>query len=202
MHIVNDPLPSNAFLTGLIEEFRQLVSDVQAYADAQASGLSAARQFTQSKAVAREELLRDMAAINRTARSMSQSSPGIEEQFGFDPRLKDQELLTAARNFAAAALPLKAEFVKSGMRPDFLEDLAADTAAFEQALSNRAEQRHTHVGATVTIDDLIERGLKMVRELDPVMRNIFEDNPGKLAAWMSASRVERSPRRSKPAPTA
>ena len=187
---------SNPFVTSLFDELEQLIADLQAQADAQAAGRSASRQFTHSKAAARAELLRDMTAISRTARSI----PGQEEKFRFDANLKDQGLLTAARTFHAESLPLKPEFLKRGLRVDFLEDLAADTAAFEQALSNRAEQTHTHVSATASIDDLIDNGLKRVRELDPIVRNIFEDNPGKLAAWMSASHVERAPRRTAPAP--
>lgn len=191
---------SNPFVTSYFEEIQQLVADIRAHADAQVTGLSSARQFTQSKAAAREEVLRDMAAIRRTARSMSRDFPGLEEKFRFSSELKDQDLLSAARTFAAEALPLKAEFLKRGLRPDFIQDLTADTNAFEQALSSRTEQKHTHVSATATIDDLLERGLKMVRELDPIMRNLFEEKPGKLAAWLSASRVERAPRRTAPAP--
>lgn len=191
---------SRPFVTSYFDEIQQLVADIQAHAGAQVAGRSSARQFTQSKAAAREELLRDLAAVSRTARSMSRDFPGLEEKFRFDPRLKDQELLTAARTLGAEALPLKAEFVKRGLRPDFLEDLTADASAFEQALSSRTGQQRNHVDATATIDDLIERGLKMVRELDPIIRNLFDEKPGKLAAWMSASRVERAPRRTTPAP--
>ncbi|HJQ34203.1 MAG TPA: hypothetical protein VJ866_18640 [Pyrinomonadaceae bacterium] len=191
---------SNNFVKSLFDEFDQLIADIQAQADAQAAGDASSRQFTQSKAAAREELERDLTAIDRTARSMSDDFPGIEEKFRFDPELKDRDLLTFAHNVAAAALPLKAEFLKRGIRVDFLEDLAADTAAFEQALSNRTEQKHVRVGATASIDDLIAAGLKRVRQLDPIMRNVFEDNTAKLAAWLSASRVERAPRRAKPAP--
>jgi len=188
---------TNTYVTGLFDELQSIVTEIQSHAGVQASGRASARQYTQSKAAAREELVRDLAAISRTARSI----PGQEEKFRFDPRSKDQDLLIVARNFAADALPLKADFIKRGIRPDFLEDLAADTAVFEQALSNRAEQTRTHVGATATIDELIESGLKMVHDLDPVMRNIYEDTPGKLAEWLSASHVERAPRRSKPTPT-
>jgi hypothetical protein len=191
---------SNAFVTSLFDEFDSLIADIQAHADAQASGRASSRQYTQSKAASREELLRDLAAVYRTAQSMSEDFPGVEEKFRLDTELKDRELLTFARTVAAEALTLKAEFIKRGIRVDFLEDLAADTAAFEQALSNRTEQTHTHVGATASIDDLIDAGLKRVRQFDPIMRNLFEDNPAKFAAWLSASRVERAPRRTKPAP--
>ncbi|MDQ3820536.1 MAG: hypothetical protein M3362_23035, partial [Acidobacteriota bacterium] len=67
--------------------------------------------------------------------------------------------------------------------------------AFEEALANRAQGRETHVNATATIDDLIERGMRIVRQLDPIMRNLFEESPGKLAAWLSAAHVERAPQR-------
>ncbi len=192
---------SNAFVRSLFDEFDSLIADIQAQADAQAAGRASSRQYTQSKAASREELIRDLTAIYRTARSMSDDFPGVEEKFRVNPELKDRDLLTFARTAAAEALTLKAEFLKRGIRVDFLEDLAADTAAFEQALSNRTEQKHAHVGATASIDDLIDAGLKRVRQLDPIMRNVFEDNTPKLAAWLSASRVERAPRRSKPTPT-
>lgn len=97
--------------------------------------------------------------------------------------------------YAADALAYKAEFIKRGLPATFLDDLNDDIAAFEEALTQRTQGRETHVNATATIDDLIERGMKIVRQLDPIMRNLFEDQPGKLAAWLSASHVERSPRR-------
>ena len=103
----------------------------------------------------------------------------------------------AARAFVAAALPLKAEFVKRGMPADFLDDLEADIAALEEAQTRKIEGRDSHVGATAAIDDEIERGMNAVQELDPAMRNTFAHNAAKLAAWTSASRVERAPRRTK-----
>jgi hypothetical protein len=188
---------SLSYVTSLFDELQGIVTDLQAHAGMQAAGLASAHQSTQNKAAGRAELLRDLSAISRTARSI----PGAEEKFRFSYNLKDQDLLIVARTFQAEALPLKAEFLKRGIRVDFLEDLAADTAAFEQALSNRSEQKRSHVGATASIDDLIEGGMTRVRELDAVMRNLFADDPGKLAAWLSASHVERAPRRAKSTPT-
>jgi hypothetical protein len=188
---------SNPYVLSIFDELRQLVADLQAHADAQAVGLASARQSTQNKTAVREELIRVVTAMSRTARSI----PGQAENFRFDQYHNDQELLTAARTFAARALPVKAEFTKRGMRIDFLEVLQADANALEQALSTRAERTRTHVSATATIDDLIDAGLGRVRELDTIVRNTFEDKPGKLAAWISASHVERAPHRAKPSPT-
>jgi hypothetical protein len=103
--------------------------------------------------------------------------------------------VAAARMYATDALPLKAEFIKRGLPDSFLDDLNDDIEAFEEALTQRTQGRETHVNAMATIDDLIECGMNLVRQLDPIMRNLFEDEPGKFAAWLSASHVERAPRR-------
>jgi cytochrome c553 len=39
--------------------------------------------------------------------------------------------------------------------------------------------------------------METLRELDPIMRNLFEDDPAALAAWLTARRIERAPRRKK-----
>jgi hypothetical protein len=40
-----------------------------------------------------------------------------------------------------------------------------------------------------------------LRITDACMRNLYANNPGKLAAWLSASHVERDPVKAKPVPT-
>jgi hypothetical protein len=34
-----------------------------------------------------------------------------------------------------------------------------------------------------------------VRILDGIVRNVYANNPGKLAAWLSASHVEKAPKK-------
>lgn len=193
-------LAANSFVTSLFNNLAQVITELETHTNAQASGLSSARESSRSKDVARDELERTLQAISRTARSMRLSVPGLEEKFRFTRDLKDQDLLTTARMFATDALPLKAEFVKRGLSPDFLEELDEDIEAFENSLTRRTQVTTTHITATATIDDLIERGMGIVRELDAIMRNLYEGNPGKLAAWLSASRVERAPRRTRQQP--
>jgi hypothetical protein len=188
---------SNPYVTGLFDELGGVVADIQAHVDAQTTARASARQSTLGKSAAREDALDILTAMRRTSRSI----PGQEEKFNFSGVPKDQELLSLARTAAANALPVKAEFTKRGMRIDFLEVLQAAADTIEQSLSERAEQTRNHVNATATIDDLIEAGMKRVRELDTVMRNAFADDPGMLAAWLSASHVERTPRRPAPTPT-
>lgn len=186
---------SNTFIAELFNSLSTIIAALETHTNAQASGLTGVRQGTRSCEATRIELERALRAIARTARSMSVTMPGLEQKFRSPRDLKEQELLATARMFAADALPLKAEFIKRGLPPTFIDDLNDDIKAFEEALASRAQGRETHVNATATIDDLIEQGMKIVRQLDPIMRNLFEESPGKLAAWLSAAHVERATRR-------
>jgi hypothetical protein len=48
------------------------------------------------------------------------------------------------------------------------------------------------------IDDAIARGMVLLRKLDAIMQNKYANNAAVLAEWMSASHVERAPKRSAP----
>src|SRR5205807_8012272 len=156
-------IASYAFVKDLFDSLSTIITELATHAGAQASGLTTAQQGTRSKEAARAELERDLNAITRTARSMSVTMPGLEQKFRSARHLKDQDLLTTARMFAADALPLKAEFIKRGLPTTFLDDLNDDIAAFEETLTQRTQGRETHVNATAMIDDLIERGMQIVR---------------------------------------
>ena len=180
------------------EQFAALdkaLEDLETHTGAQAAGLSAARQGSFGKAAARDELMRDLEAVSRTARPMTANNPGLLQQFRVPHNQTDQEVLAAARAFVDAARPLKAEFVKRGMREDFIEDIEADAQALRDAITHKIESRDSHITATAAIDDLVEDGMVAVRELDAIMRNTLADEPAKLAGWLSASRVKRGARR-------
>lgn len=195
--------PAASFQSELLITLRQIISDLETQASAQASGKGSARQGGQSKEVARQELRASLEAISRTARVMSATIPGLENKFRAPRSVSDQQLLAIARAFAADALPIKAEFIKRGLPASFIEDLNADIAALEEATTHRMQGTQEHITATAAIDELIDRGIQAVRELDAIMRNLLANNPARLAAWMSASHVERPPRRPKqPGPQA
>src|SRR4051812_15526002 len=125
---------------------------------------------------------------------MALSTPGLEDKFRAPRSTSDQALLATARAFAADALPRKAEFIRRGMPDDFLEDLAADIEDFEQSINQMIQKRGGQVAATAAIDDVIERGVNVARELDAIMRNKYADDAATLAAWLSVSRMERRAR--------
>jgi hypothetical protein len=182
-----------------------MLTGLEGYTGAQATGLGAARQSTLKRVAARRELLQLLKAISRTARMMEEIEPTLFRQFRVPRGEGDQAVLAAAASFATAARPLEAEFVRRGLTDNFIEDLETRAAALREAVGLKIESRRSHVTATANIDTLIERGLKAVRQLDSFMRNTYANDPAMLAAWVSASRVERrTPRglsEERPAPT-
>ncbi|MDX6270179.1 MAG: hypothetical protein QOD28_1402 [Acidobacteriota bacterium] len=192
--------PANSFGAEKLAALDAVIKALDKHTSTQVSGRNTAQQGTAGKAAARDELRRDLEAISRTARVMAFDTPGLADKFRLPRDPKDQELLNAARAFAADAQPLATEFVRRGLPADFLSDLDSDIEIFGQAVNRKIEGRATHVAATAAIDDLIDDGMRHLRELDAVVRNIFADDPASLAAWTSASHVERAPRTKHPTP--
>ena len=183
------------------QTFAALASDIEeinTLAAAEVSARGDQRQGTEGRAQARAELRDDLEAIRRTARAMEDELPGITDKFRIPRNNNDNELLSAARAFLAAATPLKARFIAHELPADFLEDLQADIEAFEAATNDQSSGVGNHVAANAAIDSVMARGLERCRKLDAMMRNKYANNPAVLAEWTSANHTERAPRKAKP----
>jgi len=192
--------PAGSYGAGQFAQLGGVIEELKTHALDQSRGRSSVRESSASKAAARDELMRRMEAISRTARVMAFTVPGLEDKFRLARGVGDQALLLLARTFADDATPLKAEFTKRGLGPNFVEELREAADNFDAAINRKAQGRGKHVAATAAIDDIIERGLRCVRELDALVRNTFASDPSALAAWESASHVERLTRKNKQKP--
>jgi hypothetical protein len=182
--------PAASFGGQLFAAVNSAISGLIAHAAVQSSG--AEQQSVASKEVARANLLDNIEVISRTAKAMALDTPGLEAKFRLPRRASDAVLLNRARAYMADAQPLKAEFLKYALPDDFLEDLQADISAFEVASTIKNTTRGSRVGAKVSIDESLTKGLKAVRQLQALVKNKFRDNAAKLAAWASASHVEQA----------
>ena len=187
---VSDQFAPNGVAQQTAAQFAAKIEQIIAKAAAQTGGMGMARQHTITRGDARREVRLDLEAINRAARIM-----GLANEFQLPPEGNDRLLLNAARAFAANALPLKAQFIAHEMPADFLEDLAADIAAFEEAIADQSDAVGGHVAAGAALENLFEEGTELQKQLDGFMRNKFANNAERLAEWTRASHVERAPRR-------
>ena len=174
-----------------------VVDELSGLAAVQTASINTGRQDTEGRAAARAALRQDMEAINRTAHAMAVRTPGIDTKFRLT-RGNDQQLLALARAFVSEATPLKSEFLRYGMAADFLDDLTADIGAFGQLVASRQRSVEARTASTAGIDDALERGMDALKELDGILRNVLRDDVQTLAAWITASHVERPPRKRQP----
>jgi hypothetical protein len=182
----------------LFAEISSALAQLGTHVSAQAGGGNTAREGTEQKALAQEDLLDLMMMIRRTARSMDHEHPGLYAKFRIPPDLSATELLGVAEHFAAEATPFKTNFIAYGLPETFLEDLNEQIADVREALADQTAGTRTRVTATAGIRETLDKGFTALRRVDPIVRNVFRDQPAKLAAWASARHLERAPRRQRP----
>jgi hypothetical protein len=163
----------------------------------QSGGKGAAQASTQAIQAARVDVRQKMMAIRETAIAMEDVSPGISANFRVPRTNGDQALISAARAAVETATPLKSGFLQREMPATFLDDLAASVNKYENAVNEKNTNREKHVTATASIKDALKRGVKLVRELDPIVRNKYRNDPATLAAWDSATHVPRPAKKKK-----
>jgi hypothetical protein len=171
-----------------------IVNQLSEHAVAQVSGNSTARKGASVKAILRDELRQDLQAISRTARAIAIKMDGFEDKFQVPRNGNDRLLINAARAFAADAAPFTTEFVKYGLADNFLEELNRDIELFENAFKEKITGKETRVSATAAIDEAIDQGMDAVRQLDAIVKNRFNNDSAKLAAWESAMVTGREPK--------
>lgn len=170
------------------------VVNMERYSTEQAMHARAYREKTTQKSVADEALHELMESMSRTARSMKRSNPGVEETFRLPSKRDGETWLATANAFATEAVPLNDELVRRGMPPDFVDDLKSRILAVKQAGEEQARAAADRIEATAALAEAAQMGLEAVRELDPIVRNVYKGNETEMAAWESASHVERAPR--------
>lgn len=152
------------------------------------------QENTEQKQDAINTLLEQMRAISRTARSINQHFPGIGDQFKM-PRDIDQAILNRARAFIEAATPIASEFTSRGLPAGFLIDLQAAIDASDAAENSQSAALANQTAATAGVAAALKQVTTIMRELDAVMLNKYRADPSQLAAWKSASRVEKAPKK-------
>lgn len=157
------------------------------------------KQATVSKESAAAEVLEDMRAINRTARAIGVDSPDIAVLFRMPQGSNYQTLLAAAMAFRDNAQPMKGQFIAYGLPDDFLTDLQSNIDALAGAISQQNLAKDTQTGATGAVAASLKLMNEALRRLRGIVPNVYQNNAAKLAAWASASHVER-PAQNKPQP--
>ena len=180
-----------------------LIARLAANATAQASSEGEFHGGTTSKTVLRDALMLELRGLNLSAEAIATEThdPGLMDKFRMPHGVSDLRLAADARAFGLAATPLSAQFIDLGHEPTFLADLEAHVVAFENADTEQNDGEEDQVGATAGFGPLIADALAKIKSLNAIMHNLYKANAVKLAAWRTASHVERQPKAKQTPPT-
>jgi hypothetical protein len=167
------------------------------------------RNRNTSKEVLVRTLALEVQNIHRTAVSIALDEPGFADTFhlpanytegcvvacaeGFLKQLDAQTGDTAADTAAKAAKVAK--FVAHEMSADFVTHLRNDCDAITAANKEAENKRENNVGNTANVGPTLKLAGDAVTSLNAIMHNRYANQPDKLAAWMTASHIERDPKR-------
>jgi hypothetical protein len=191
--------PAGSHAATVLADHKAAATEAEQQAARQVAAMLEYQENTEQKNVAIKSLILLMRLINRTARSINKQFPGIADQFRMPTVYSDQEILNRARAFITAATPIAVEFTKRGLPESFPEDLQAAIDAVEAAEARQSKALANQVTATAALGLALKQEQEVMIELNIIVRNYFRNDPGTLAAWASASHVERAPKRKKKA---
>jgi hypothetical protein len=152
---------------------------------------NAATQTSNRKSAIRDAIRNKLKTISRTAKAIAIDKTEFNQVFRSPASNNDQTLISTARSFVAEATKIKADFIKYGLPEDFIADLQDDVTLFEQTLSESAATKIESASAVAAIDENMRKSMNAFHRLDAFYKNIYQNNPIKLAAWTLASHVER-----------
>lgn len=144
-----------------------------------------------------EALREDLKDIARTARAIeagAPSDPGFATDYALPGDSSQRSLIAHARQVLALVqgnAALIARFTAYELPADFVTDLEADLIAFDAATDTQADDRITSVEDTATARRLLGEGRAAVVQLNASVLNKYRRQPELLAAWRTASRVDR-----------
>jgi hypothetical protein len=177
----------------------QRVGNLSAKREAQFAG---GGHSTQKSSVARnqfQELLDLLKDFVNFATVMAVDIPGMENKFRMPRSRSRRAIIAAARVFAADAVAFKSDFINYGLPETFIEDILAKADSLEQTLAEISSATESRVGAGSELDNELREISALIRQVDPIIKMVYRNDPANLAAWTFANHIQRFGK-SKPKP--
>lgn len=176
--------------SGIRRRLARTIAALDAIVAEQAASTFAAQGRTSRYRALRRALIRDhMAPIACIAQADLIPTPMVDALRMPKYNWSAARLAAAAHGMALAAAPFSADFVWAGLRPGFVQDLAAAADAMGQALTDRALSRGRVTGATTGLAETLASARRLVDAIDALLKGALVHDPALLAAWTHVKRV-------------
>jgi hypothetical protein len=154
------------------------------------SSRSGSRGGASTDTAAYRALVEMVEAISLTGRAVALDTPGADDRFRVTKAQGRRGIMNAARAFARDAEPLASQFIAHGMPEDFVAQLKAKIAGFEQVLHEREARRELNASSRASMNAALESGLAAVQRLDAIVSNVLGVDAAAMASWAVARRIE------------
>ncbi len=146
-----------------------------------------------SKATVRNGIMLDLTLWNESAGAIASAQNRPEIMAGFHPPhgVSMEDFPNKVNAIINAATPLEADFIKLGFAEDFIQEMRDRLLAFGEAKDDKDEGLQKQAGAHGGSSATIRLGLTVGKQLNVLMKNLYKTVPEKLAAWKTASHIER-----------
>jgi hypothetical protein len=176
----------------LITELQTTITTLDELGGNQVTGRGERGAGVASRQQTAAELRAALREIAKVAKSLNPVQyPGVAEQFNAPQSNGYAALLNAARATVDGLVPpIRTVFVDRLGQP-FLDRLPVLLTQFESNTDIKHAGRDEMVASTAALEFVSQRGMAIVRELDPIVTVVLKNKPALLVAWASVSRVER-----------
>jgi hypothetical protein len=173
-----------------------LVGQLEAAGVSRFSARSAGKSETRSKAAIYDSLEAKARSIAGTALILKKKIPNFDNRFTLErDRLSYTDLIQRTKAMYADSEAHEQAFKDYGLEATFRQDLKNDYTALESGTQRQADAKTESVGDTALIDDVCDQILDVRDTLNRMMKNVYRNNPQKLAEWKSAAHIEtRAPK--------
>lgn len=186
--------PITSIVGEILAAIVSAVAKLSEYAQEQVAANAAIRRGSNKRKEARQALLTMMGLMDQTARVLN------IDDFWMPKRPTEAALIDSGYHFAKAAEPLKTEFIRYGMPPDFIETLTTIVQDLEAGITVRNAGKDANKQAIERYETVLGEALILLDRFEALVANSMSGNPGIVAGWEAARRVERLPQQSKAEP--
>ena len=166
------------------------VAALEQHGASQYSNRHAVRGTKATTSDAYRALLEALDTIERTATAVALDTPDVARQFAVPKKRGSTAVLNAARSIVTNAEPLAKAFIAHGLPTDFVAQLDARIAAFEEARKVREAAKEQHASARKAIEEAFASGMDAIGHLDAIVANVIGEDGSAMAAWEVARHVE------------
>lgn len=193
-----DDFQAIPFVAANVSELQTAVTEISNLAAEKAQNTAAAKDATISRGDRRDNLRDVMQDIADVWRSAIKEDTSAANKFRMPLGNNDQNLIAAAKSFAAEAGANQQLFLDRGMSADFVADLQTKITAFEEMVNESESARRERVGTNAAFDAPIKQAGNAVGNIEPVVNRTYRNDPQKMAEWMVASHIDRAPKSKNP----